>query len=142
MGLFLLIRVFGRILNDDAVPVVSVSSLGSAVEGDVTNSIVRFRVSLDRLSFEDVSFDYSTVGISASQGLDYNSIFGNGFVIGSGSLFADFEVSIIGDVSFEGDEDFSFDISNIVGGSVGVISDTFTILDDDAGNILVSVRWS
>ncbi len=129
----------GRILNDDAVPVVSVSSLGSAVEGDISNSIVRFRVSLDRLSFEDVSFDYTTVGISAIQGLDYDSIFGTGFVIRSGDLFADFDVSVLGDVSFEGDEEFSFDISSVVGGSLGVLSDTFTILDDDAGNILLSV---
>ena len=80
-----------------------------------------------------VSIDYSTSDGAAIAGQDYQAASGTlNFADGESSLT--FDINIINDSQYEGDEDFSVDLSNPQGGATlsAPQSAAVTILEDDA----------
>lgn len=98
------------ISNDDAAPIISIADV-SVDEGDdgIANAI--FVVSLSIETYQDVSFNYETSDISASQGVDYVSTSGTA-TIPAGSLSQTITVEVIGDLVDEPDEQFKVNLSS------------------------------
>lgn len=109
----------------------------------------RFDIHLSRPTDQDVTFNYTTVDGSATQGSDYSAVSGT-LVIPAGQTITEIAVPIIGDVIPESAETFSLvltpdlattsAISNIFLDSTGIA----TILDDDTSAVLpeLSARYA
>ncbi|WP_425599884.1 putative Ig domain-containing protein [Xanthomonas melonis] len=120
----------GTIVNDDAVPALSVGDI-SVAEGNSGTTTATFAVSLSAASGQTVTVNYATADGSASAGSDY--------VAGSGTLtFApgvtaqNVTVTVNGDTTVEPDETFSLGLSGASGATIARATGTATILNDDA----------
>ena len=122
------------ITEDDAEPPAGSLRFSSATY-TVAENVASVQITVTRSggSFGAVSVDYLTVDGTASAAIDYQ--------VASGTLnFADgdasesFTVTVLDDLDYEGDEDFSINLSNATGGaSIGTPSSTgVTISENDA----------
>jgi hypothetical protein len=116
----------GTISEDDPKPTISVDS-PLVGEGDGTAT---FTISLDAAAAVDVSVDYATSDISATDGADYTGVSGTATIL-AGDTTTTVDVPVLDDSTYEGDETFSLDLSNAVNGTIGTPSGTATIADDD-----------
>gem|GEM_PF-7094536 len=116
------------IQNDDALPSLSVSSLGAIVEGGGNANVV---VALDTPAGVDVSFNYATSDGTASAGVEYSSTSGTATIV-AGSPDVTIPVPLTDNSVDNADKTFTFTITNPVQATIGTSSETFTILDDDA----------
>jgi len=116
------------IQNDDALPSLSVSSLGAIVEGGGNANVV---VALDTPAGVDVSFNYATSDGTASAGVEYSSTSGTATIV-AGSPDVTIPVPLTDNSIDNADKTFTFTITNPVQATIGTSSETFTILDDDA----------
>jgi large repetitive protein len=120
-------QAVGTIVNDDAEPTVSVVD-ASASESD---GALSFTVTLSTASGQEVDVDYATSDGSATAGADYASASGTA-VIPAGATSTSVDVVLIGDATYETDEDLTilltapFNASILDGVAMG------TITDDDA----------
>jgi len=101
-------------------------------EGIAGTSNVIFTVSLDRTTTGEVQVDYATYSASARHGVDFVSITGT-VTIPAGQRTGQIAVPIIGDVRFEGNENFRVLLSNARGGRFVDDESYCTILDDEVG---------
>jgi len=130
----------GTIVDDDLPPVLSITS-PSQPEGDAGNTPMEFVVSLSAVSGRDVSFTRATADGTATVGNnDYQPLAPLLVTIPAGQLSNTQTVQIVGDTTFEGNETFNLNLSNIVNATTsgpmieGVpvgLSGTGTILEDD-----------
>ena len=120
----------GTILNDDALPVLSVSDIRIS-EGNTGNNEAVFTVSLDRRNDSTVTFNYQTGDVTALGGTDYVSISSTADSIVSGSLSVEVRVAITGDINFESDETFELILSSIMNTSNNSDTGLATIVNDD-----------
>jgi hypothetical protein len=83
-------------------------------------------------SYGTVSVDYSTTDGTATAGMDYNSSTGS-LIFGDGVVSQIFNISIIDDAIYEGDEVFNLALGNVSGGAtLGMLSSAIvTIVDQD-----------
>lgn len=117
----------GTITEDDPMPTIDVDSpTVSETDGTAT-----FTISLDAAAAVDVTVDYATADGSATDGADYTSQSGTATIL-AGDTSATVDVPVLDDDTYEGDEDFTLDLSNAVNGVLGTASGTATIQDDDA----------
>ena len=114
------------IIDDDTTPKVSVAD----IEVYEYVGTARFRVTLDRISADDVTVDYATADGTATAGSDYTSASGT-LTVPAASTGASVDVTINQDTSTESSETFTLSLSNVVGATVAEGSATATILDDD-----------
>ena len=119
----------GTIVDDDAAPVVSVSA-ASVTEGNSGTTSMVFTVKLSAASGLPVSVNYQTANGTAKAPGDYTSTSGVR-TIPAGSLSATVPVPVVGDALYEGNETFTFTISNPVNATLGTASATGTIVDND-----------
>lgn len=117
----------GTITEDDPAPTISMDS-PTVGETDGTST---FTISLDTAAAVDVSVDYTTTDVEASDGLDYTGLTGTATVL-AGDTSTTVEVTILDDPTYEGDETFTLDLSNEVNGTIGGAAGTATITDDEA----------
>jgi hypothetical protein len=94
--------------------------------------IITITVNRQGGSYGSVSVDYATTDGTATAGIDYNSATGS-LVFGDGIVSQTFNVSIIDDAIYEGDEVLSLALSNVSGGvDLGTLSSAIlTIVDQD-----------
>ncbi len=88
-------------------------------------------ISLDTAAALDVSVDYATADVTASDTLDYTGATGTVTVL-AGDTSATVDVAIVDDALYEGDETLALDLSNEVNGTLGTATGTGTITDDEA----------
>ena len=90
-------------------------------------------VSLSAASGRDVSFSYQSfdTGSATGSGGDYNDVALTVATISAGATSFTFPIDTVGDALAEGNETFDISLSSLVDVSVGDVSGTMTILDDD-----------
>lgn len=116
----------GTVTDDDPLPTIDVDS-PTVGEADGTGS---FTISLDTAAGVDVSVDYTTSDGTATDGLDYTGGIGTATIL-AGDSSTTVDLPVLDDTTFEGDEDFTIDLSNEVNGVLGTSTGTATITDDD-----------
>ena len=117
----------GTITEEDPAPTISVDS---PTVGE-TDGTATFAISLDTAAAVDVSVDYTTTDVEASDGLDYTGVTGTATVL-AGDTSTTVDVTILDDFTYEGDETFTLDLSNEVNGTIGGATGTASVTDDEA----------
>ncbi len=117
------------IVDDDSLPLVSLSSGQFAVPEDVGEAV--FTVTLSHIYPEPVSLTYATADGTAVAGSDYTQSLGT-LTFAPGVTQTTFTVPITDDLQVEGSETFSLSLANFVNTMPGLpISATVTIVDND-----------
>ncbi len=112
---------------------LTVSAPASIPEGNSGTSVATFTVSLDHPApAGGVTFQIDTQDGTANAGSDYVAIVAQNGSIAAGQTSTTFNVTIDGDTTYEGDETFKVNLSNIVNATNTTASVTATITDDDA----------
>ena len=128
-----------KIRNDDGVPALSISDV-SISEGDSGTKMANFTLSLSAPSSTWVQVDVNTADGSATVGSDYYQQSPQGFGISPGQTSATLGVEIIGDTTFEPNETFTVNLSNVIGATIADGQATGTITNDDgAGGPTLSI---
>ncbi|TAK02400.1 MAG: ExeM/NucH family extracellular endonuclease [Chloroflexota bacterium] len=106
----------------------------SASEGNSGTTSFDFTVSLSQPAGPGgVTFDIATAdGSATTADSDYVGRALTGQTIPEGSSTVAFSVAVNGDTTFEGDEQFGVDVTNVSGATIGDGHGTGAILDDDA----------
>ena len=119
----------GTIVDDDPVPVVSISGT-SGSEGNSGTTPMPFTVSLSAVSGLPVTANYATANGSAQAPADYSATTGT-VTVAAGATSASVDVPIVGDLIYEANETFTLTLSVPVNATLGVAAATGTILADD-----------
>jgi hypothetical protein len=122
----------GTIVNDDFLGNGSLSIADVTVtEGNSGNTPADFVVTLSPVQAVPVSVDFTTVdGSATAANQDYVPLSGTLF-FGPGETSQVISVSVIGDLKFESDEDFTVVLSNPVNATIADDTGLGTILNDD-----------
>jgi len=121
----------GTITNDD-FPTISVGDV-TQLEQNAGTSIFAFTVSLSAPAGPGgVTFDITTADGVALAGSDYVAQSLTGVTIAAGQSSYTFNVVVNGDTTFEPDESFFVNISNVTGATVADGQGLGTITNDDA----------
>jgi len=102
----------------------------SVVEGDAGLTQMIFTASIHRQALENITVDYATRNGTANAVDDYIVALGT-VTIAAGSTTGQFSVSVVGDLTGEGYENFYVDFSNPVGAGLVNNNATGSIADDD-----------
>ena len=102
----------GTITNDDAQPNLTIND-PFVIEGAAGTQEMVFTVSLNNASSLNTTFDYATSNSSATAGVDYIAETGSGS-IPAGSTSTTISITINGDTTVEGNEDFLVTLTNVV----------------------------
>ncbi|MCB1589267.1 MAG: DUF11 domain-containing protein [Xanthomonadales bacterium] len=114
-----------------APPALSISS-PSQSEGNGGTSTMNFVVSIAAPFALDVGFNASTAdGSATTADNDYLALALTPFTISAGQTSVRVPVSINGDTTFEGNESFALNLTDIRSATPGVLTGTGTIEDDD-----------
>jgi hypothetical protein len=124
----------GSILDNDAVPLVSVNSI-SVNESAGTATFI---VSLSAPSSQAISVDYASANGSATAGSDYAAVSGT-LSFAAGETTKTITVSITDDNLFEGSESFTIQLSNPTNSMLGTATGTGTIVDNDSAPTVSSI---
>jgi hypothetical protein len=117
------------IQDDDALPVVSLSSASAQVAEN--GGSIELTITLSEIHDQVVSVDVTTFNGTASAASDYVAVAETAF-IPIGSLSAPVTIQILDDGIFEGDEHFTVDLSNPNGADLGSpTTATVTITEND-----------
>jgi len=119
----------GSLINDDADPTATIGPV-SVAEGDAASATATFTVSLDGPSGRETAVDVATSDGTATAGADYAATSGT-LTIAAGDTSATFEVPVIGETLYEGDETFTVTLSGEVNLTPGATTAEGTITDDD-----------
>lgn len=117
------------ILDDDAMPTLSIADSASVSEG-AANAHASFVVLLSGVSGRDVSVGYATANGSATAGADYAARSGT-LVLAAGSTQAGVDVGLLDDGVAEPTETLELRLASAGGATIGDGVATGTILDDD-----------
>ncbi|MCW9000717.1 MAG: hypothetical protein OQK04_18545, partial [Kangiellaceae bacterium] len=121
------------ILDDDPVPPSGVLGLESG-SYQVNENDASFEVTVVRSggSFGEVSVDVVSQNDSATAGEDYQGV-NQTLTFSDGEVTKTITVNLIDDSTYEGDETFNLQLSNVVGTELGnQLLSTVTIVEDDA----------
>lgn len=114
--------------NEEPAPVCTIPD-SSFPEGDSGTKLQQIQITCDRRLPEDLSFHIRTADGTATAGVDYAPIDGDGSVV-AGQTTINAAVQIVGDRRDEPDETFTYTITDNAG-LVTFNTGTITILDDD-----------
>jgi predicted outer membrane repeat protein len=121
---------FGTILDDDALPRLSIDDVTVLAEGDLEDSFVEFTITLTPISGRDVWVDYATRQDSATVGSDFLATSGR-LQFSAGETTKKILVQTLGDFEDEPAEDFFVDLSAAVYAEIQDGQGLGTIVDDD-----------
>jgi hypothetical protein len=114
-----------------AIPTLSINDV-TANEGNAGSTAFTFNVNLSApAGAGGVTFDVATANGTATAGVDYVANALTAQTIPTGSSTYTFTVQVIGDTTFEPNETFFVNITNVVGANVGDGQGTGTINNDD-----------
>lgn len=112
-----------------AVPTVAINSV-TIVEGNAGVRSLRFTASLSVASSAPVTVGYTTANGAATSGVDYIGTSGT-LRFAPGSTTQAIDVTVIGDVDVEADEDFAVNLANPNAATIATGSGIGTIINDD-----------
>ena len=122
-------RALGTILNDDPLPVISVSDV-TVKEGNTGTTNAIFVATLTLPSEQSLHVDYATIDGSAVAPGDYQTTQGT-LVFAPGEITHEIVVPVRGDTLHETNKTFTVRLSNPVNVAFGDPEGVGTILDDD-----------
>ena len=120
----------GTIVNDDAMPVVSIAGV-SVGEGQAGTTAANFVLTLSAASDLPVSVNYATADGTAAAGADYAAASGVAS-FAPGATTAEVTVLVNGDAVNELDEAFQVSLTDAANATVGGAQAMGTIVNDDA----------
>jgi aryl-phospho-beta-D-glucosidase BglC (GH1 family) len=125
-------QAVGKILNDDAAPVVPVASINdvTVTEGNSGTKVATFTLTLSQPASQTVTVAYATSNGTATAGSDYQAVSGS-VTFAPGVTAQTISVTIFGDTVVEANETFSVLLSNPVNATLSTSKGTGTIVDDD-----------
>lgn len=123
-------RGTGTIINDDALPTVSIDS-PSIVEGNLGTRTLNFALTLDAPSGLPVEVRVNTTNGTATAGSDYAAVSNGGFTFQPGETSKTLPVTINSDTAPEADESFTVTMSGVTNATIGANPGTGTIINDD-----------
>jgi hypothetical protein len=119
----------GTILNDDAVPALSISDV-TVIEGDTGTSDAVFTVSLSAVSGQSLTVNFATADGTAVAGSDYVAT--NGLLtFAPGTTSQTVTVRVNGDLVNEADETFFVNLSNPTNATLTDSQGVGTIINND-----------
>lgn len=106
--------VTGTIINDDALPTLSISALvpGGVAEGNSGTTDLVFKVTASRASDFAINFDWATVLGTATPNVDFTSVASMQGSIAPGETETTITVKVLGDATDEPDEVFFVNLAN------------------------------
>ena len=113
--------------DNDAIPNLSISDVS---QNEGLSAV--FTVSMDRPSYQDVTFDWATSDVSALSGSDYTASSGAGVTISAGSTSTTVNVTLSEDAVWEPSETFHVTLSNPSNAAIVDSTGVGTITEDDA----------
>jgi hypothetical protein len=117
---------------DNDVANITISDV-TVVEGNSGTTTMLFTVSLSNASTSTITVDYNTTNGTATMGdNDYNGVSLNTLTFLAGQTTKTIAILVNGDNYFEGNETFTVNLSNAVGGTITDGSGLGTITNDDA----------
>ena len=128
----------GTIMNDDALPTVSISG-SSVTEGDAGTKTITFTVTQSVATETATTVHWDTADGTATGGSDFVSASGD-VTIAAGDTSATFTVTVNGDTAIEGDEAFSVSLSAPVNATIATGTATGTIVNDDLNIVYAATR--
>ena len=122
----------GTIEDDDDPPILSINS-AEIQEGQTGKKDLILIASLTHRSSRDVTFEYSTIGVTATAGEDFISISNEKATIKAGSISLPIEIKVNGDKINESDETFTIVLADAVNATISETANigTGTIISDD-----------
>lgn len=114
--------------DNDLPPTIQIAD----IVANENSGTIDFSVTTNRVSVLVSTFDYSTQNGTALAGSDYTAVSAGHFSIPAGQTSAVLQIPLINDSVSESNETFSLNFSNASNSSLGVVSATGTIVDDDA----------
>jgi len=122
-------RAKGTIVNDNGIGIF-INDV-SHPEGDSATTPFSFTLSLNRASDQPVTVDYVTKDGTATAPQDYSPAGPATLTFPPGQTTQTITVGVNGDTTYEGDEDFSVQLSNSSGATIGAGTGKGTIVNDD-----------
>ena len=122
----------GTIEDDDNAPVLSIDSV-EIDEGDSGENNITFTARLTNPSSRNVTFEYSTTGITATAGEDFIAVIEEEATIQAGDISLPINIMVKGDEINESDETFTVDLAIAVNATISPSAGigTGTIISDD-----------
>ena len=114
----------------ESAPTPTLSAADMVVEEGTANNTVSFQVSLNDPAPKEVTFDYSTVELTAIENEDFIPTSGTA-TIAKGESTTNIDITLVGDEENEGDENFWISYSNGTNVSIPEPFNTITIENDD-----------
>jgi len=126
-----------NITDADAPPTITIS--GENVLENATEAIVT--ISLSSASGQAISFEYTSKNGSATSGEDYTAQ-NDSVSITAGDLSHEIKISLSDDDWYEGEEQFTVEMSNIVNATPAITSATVTLTDTETNPIINVTNFS
>ncbi len=123
-------QAIGTILNDEAVPTLSIGDV-SIAEGKTGTGVANFVVTLSGPSFEAVTVEFATADGSASSLEDYGAVALTTLTFAPGEVSKTVAVDVMGDRTVEGAETFFVNLTNPTKATLLEAQGQATILNDD-----------
>jgi len=121
----------GTITDDDGPPLISIDNV-TREEGNAGTTALNFSVSLSHPSDAPVTADYETADGTAVAGTDYTAVPTTTLTFDPGETLLQVTVNANGDLTFEGDDTFTVELSDASGGTIDAgKGGTGTIANDD-----------
>jgi hypothetical protein len=131
----------GTINDDDAQPTLSITAPAPANEGNSGTTPFNFTISLSGTTELPVDVNYSLIAVDTNTS-DYNAPSGT-LNIPAGQTSGTITVQVVGDTTYEPDEDFTIQMDSATGATLGApASATATILNDDLPTVQFSATSS
>jgi hypothetical protein len=130
-------KAVATILNDDALPVLSVNDT-SVIEGDSGTVQAVFTLSLSQASTEAVTANYGISGNGAGSGVDYEAATPGAVTFAPGETSKTVTVTVLSDTLDETDEGFILEISDATNATIGDGLGVGTIIDDDTAVLSIN----
>jgi disulfide oxidoreductase YuzD len=128
----------GKVVNDDAAPVVAVGDVSKA-EGNAGTSTFSFVVTLTGATDVDAEIDYATSNITAAAGSDYTAAAGT-LTIPAGTASGTIDVLVNGDGTWETNETFALSLSAPAHASLGDAVAQGRIMNDDKRPTAITLK--
>lgn len=117
-------------MSCESAPVPTLSASDVIVSEGGENSTLTFQVSLNDPAPKEVTFDYTTVELTALEGEDFLPAQGTA-TIAKGESSANIDITLVGDEENEADENFWISYSNGANVNIPEPFNTITIENDD-----------
>ena len=122
----------GQINDNDPTPTMNIADAPAQPENGA--NVSRFVISLSGPSQQTITAQASTQSGTATGGVDYQTRSNASVSFAPGATTFNFDVTRIGDTTFEADETFNAVVSNLSANvTAGDLTASGTILNDDAG---------